>query len=339
MFGVFRFILAINVVIFHILGVASIGPYAVYSFFVLSGFLMTMIMHASYGYSLNGLKRYILNRFLRLYPVYWVLLLISVLVIYLIGPEASQIFHPKMVIPDTIGRVIANITMIYPRFEPVTYPVRLSPATWALTIEIIFYVLIGLGLSKSRLISTIWLIISFCWVAVTIFKSGYLFLGYGNVIQASLPFAMGAWIYHYCEAVNKFIQFLRVRVVVFLYCANILFVLLCQIFIPDKAWFISMLGTWVNLLFSALMIVTLFKYGGLYFNKRIDSFLGDLSYPIYLFHWSGVAFMSWLITDDMSKGPLVFFAGLTFTILVSILVNKYVNKNTERLRNRVRKNV
>ena len=336
MFGVYRFILAVNVVIYHVLDVASIGPYAVYSFFVLSGFLMTMIMNESYGYSLDGFKRYALNRFLRLYPVYWCLLLIGICIILLIGNDVSGVFHAKMILPNDFASAIANVTMIYPAFEPVTYPVRISPATWALSIEIVFYILIGLGLSKSPVISSLWLILSFSWVAVTVYKSGYLFLEYGNVIQASLPFSIGAWIYHYQALVAKLIQIIRGRTIVFLYSANIVFVVLCQIFIPDKAWFVSMLGTWVNLLLSALMTIVLFKFGGHYFSKKVDRFFGDLSYPVYLFHWSSVALVSWVITDDMSKGLLVFLLGLGLTILVSMGVNKYINDYVEHIRTRVR---
>lgn len=336
MFGVYRFILAVNVVIYHVLDVASIGPYAVYSFFVLSGFLMTMIMNESYGYSLDGFKRYALNRFLRLYPVYWCLLLVGVCIILLLGNNVSAGFHPKMILPNDIASTAANLTMIYPVFEPVTYPVRISPATWALSIEIAFYILIGLGLSKSPRISSLWLLLSFSWVAVTVYKSGYLFLEYGNVIQASLPFSIGAWIYHYQSLVGKLIQLVRAKTVVFLYSANIVFVVFCQVFIPDKAWFVSMLGTWVNLLLSALMTIVLFQYGSQCFSKKVDRFFGDLSYPVYLFHWSGVALVSWTITDNMSKGPLVFLLGLGLTILVSLVVNKYVNDYVEHIRKRVR---
>ncbi|MEI8648946.1 hypothetical protein P4S73_15405 [Paraglaciecola sp. Hal342] len=191
-------------------------------------------------------------------------------------------------------------------------------------------------MSKSPLASSLWLMLSFSWIAVTVYKSGYLFLEYGNVIQASLPFSIGAWIYHYQGLVCRIIQIIRARAVIYLYTANIVFVVLCQILIPDKAWFVSMLGTWVNLFFSALMTIVLFQSGGRYFSKKVDRFFGDLSYPVYLFHWSGVALVSWVLTDDMSRGVLVFLLGLGLTILISIAVNKYVNDYVERIRKRIR---
>ncbi|GAC10820.1 acyltransferase family protein [Paraglaciecola chathamensis] len=336
MFGVYRFILAVNVVIYHVLDVASIGPYAVYSFFVLSGFLMTMIMNESYGYSLDGFKRYALNRFLRLYPVYWCLLLLGICIILLIGNEVSGVFHAKMILPNDFASAIANVTMIYPAFEPVTYPVRISPATWALSIEILFYVLIGLGISRTRMITLIWLFASMCWVGGNMFQTGSFSTGYGNVLQAALPFSLGAWVYHYRKWVTSVVYKIGMPLIVCLYIGNIAIVVLCQVLIADKAWFVSLIGSWLNLGLSTLMTVLLFEQGSRFFSKKVDRVLGDLSFPIYLFHWSGAALASWLITEDMSKGALVFTLGLLITVIISVLVNIYVNESIERIRARIR---
>ena len=55
-----------------------------------------------------------------------------------------------MLIPNDPSSWIANLFMVYPNFEPVLYPIRLAPTTWALTIELAFYLAIGLGFSKSK---------------------------------------------------------------------------------------------------------------------------------------------------------------------------------------------
>jgi peptidoglycan/LPS O-acetylase OafA/YrhL len=69
LFGIFRFTLALNVMIFHVMAIKVIGPYAVYSFFILSGFLMTTIMKNTYGYTVSGFKSYAYNRLLRIFPI------------------------------------------------------------------------------------------------------------------------------------------------------------------------------------------------------------------------------------------------------------------------------
>lgn len=84
MFGLYRTFLALWVVAAHLL-VVQIGSYAVQAFFALSGYLMTYIMTKNYGYSVKGLRAFAMNRFLRLYPVYWALLLITTVAIMFIG--------------------------------------------------------------------------------------------------------------------------------------------------------------------------------------------------------------------------------------------------------------
>ena len=150
MFGIFRFVLALNVVLFHILAIPEVGPLAVYSFFILSGYLMTYIMQETYGYSYAGIRKYALNRFFRLYPVYWALLLVSVILVLFTDANYFALFHNKMTLPSNPTEVMANVLMIYPELRPGDYSVRLAPATWALTIELFFYLLIGIGISKTQ---------------------------------------------------------------------------------------------------------------------------------------------------------------------------------------------
>jgi peptidoglycan/LPS O-acetylase OafA/YrhL len=336
MFGFFRLFLAVNVVIYHLLDVPAIGPFAVYSFFILSGFLMTMIMQQTYGYSLSGFKSYAFNRFLRLYPVYWALLVIVMFVIWLVGADSSLAFHPTMRIPNDFSSWMANLFMVYPRFEPVLYPVRLAPATWALTIELAFYLAIGLGLSKSKLLTTVWFLLSLAWVLWTNVSIGKWGVGYGDIFIASLPFSIGAMIYHYKSFVNIFINKVGVIPILAIFSINILTVVASHYVWSEKFWFFNAVGTWVNLIFSGLMIILLLEHGRIFFSKQTDRFLGDLSYPVYIFHWSGASLASWLITSDHNKGFWVFFLGLGLTILISIFVNKCVNDNVEKLRNIIR---
>ena len=77
MFGILRTLLAINVVLLHIFNVPKLGNYSVSFFFVLSGFLMTLIMNKTYGFTSSGVVFFWKNRILRLYPVYLVLLSIT----------------------------------------------------------------------------------------------------------------------------------------------------------------------------------------------------------------------------------------------------------------------
>src|SRR4051812_18616989 len=80
--GLFRLLLALSVVMGHagpILGMSLFSaPVAVGTFFVLSGFYMSLVMNEKYSGLEHGVRVFYINRFLRLYPSYLVVLVATV---------------------------------------------------------------------------------------------------------------------------------------------------------------------------------------------------------------------------------------------------------------------
>src|SRR5262249_39483950 len=102
--GILRLFLALSVVISHVggtvLGVAFLPPQlAVVLFFIVSGFYMSLILNEKYCKLPNATRRFYLNRFLLIYPIYFV---VCVLVVLLLRYTRSNdvFFHPA---PDTYG--------------------------------------------------------------------------------------------------------------------------------------------------------------------------------------------------------------------------------------------
>ncbi len=125
-------------VLAHLISVPIIGRYAVMSFFVLSGFLMTTIMHQTYGYTWRGRSTYAFNRMLRLYPNFWFAIFISLLLIAIFGGSVVQDYKPEMHLPRTLCQWFENFSMLYLDWVPLFVTPRLAPPTWALTTEILF---------------------------------------------------------------------------------------------------------------------------------------------------------------------------------------------------------
>ena len=71
-----RFVLALNVIAFHIWNSLAIGagPIAVLAFFFVSGLLVTRMVQEVYGPPART-GAFLLNRFLRIYPQYLVAVL------------------------------------------------------------------------------------------------------------------------------------------------------------------------------------------------------------------------------------------------------------------------
>ena len=81
--GTIRFLLAISVLISH-LHIQEIkyflnnGSDSVQLFFIISGFYMFMILKNKYSKIKNAYFYFISNRFLRIYPIYYIVLIITI---------------------------------------------------------------------------------------------------------------------------------------------------------------------------------------------------------------------------------------------------------------------
>ena len=338
MLGIYRFILALNVAIFHLLGVNAIGPYAVFSFFILSGFLMTLIMHESYGYSVSGIKKYALNRVLRLFPVYWALLITTLLIILWVGEEKSANFHAAMAIPDTTREWLSNIFLMFIAERPIEVTPRLAPATWALTIELFFYFLIGLGISRTKTVTIIWLLVSLLYT-IYFNVTHHLGIGYGTVMSASLPFALGACAYHFKDAIFRFVENYRLAFPLFVcFLLNLIVAASSKLILPeDIAWKAGVICVFSNLALSVFMTVVLFKNDKIFRNST-TKMLGDLSYPLYIFHWSGALLAAYLLNDiSRENSPFtVFLIGLVMTLILSAIIERTLASKVELIRRRIK---
>jgi len=107
------------------------------------------------------------DRFLRLYPQYWVAALLSIFLVVNLGPEVVLGFHKSIYIPVSIENILHNFFMVFTAWFPNTLNPRLVPPTWALTVEIFFYLLICLGISKTLFRVKVWLFFSLCYVALS----------------------------------------------------------------------------------------------------------------------------------------------------------------------------
>lgn len=81
--GIIRLLLAIGVVLFHstpILHIRMLGGWAVPAFYVISGFYMALVLNEKYARGKRGYNEFIFQRLMRLLPAYWVCLIASIIV-------------------------------------------------------------------------------------------------------------------------------------------------------------------------------------------------------------------------------------------------------------------
>ncbi|MEC9375459.1 MAG: acyltransferase [Pseudomonadota bacterium] len=335
MFGLYRILLALMVVLLHYGGVNYIGEYAVFGFFSLSGYLMTLIMQQNYGYNIRGIAVYGLNRFLRIYPLYWVACAIASGILLMVEPNFTTLVNQKFALPNSIQSWGQNLGLV---IGLSTDPVLISPA-WALTIELTFYAAIGLGLSRNKQVTSIWLAASVIYTAYLLVTDASWIRRYFHILSATLPFATGAAIYHFRSILLKKLKFLVVNPIapILMFTVIIGNWAIGRNFGTETTW-----SFYSNYILCSLMIISLCKRTRLPFISRsLDKWLGDLSYPIYLVHfplsflfaytWNKFGFgfgYVWYTTFLVSLAPLA---------IISWLMMICVEQQIEKLRTLVKK--
>lgn len=329
MAGLFRLLLALNVVVCHLVPSSRVyhwGPYAVYSFYLLSGYLMTMVLQRTYGFSLAGGGRFALNRVLRLFPTYYGVCLFTLLLLAVFG-SAVPAFHVSMRVPDTWERTMANALILPHLWWP---GVRLVPPTWSLAVELGCYGLLWLWVARSWRLAWLTVAASAAYTGYLIATQASFPVRYGTFAVSLLPFSLGAtaylgrdWLLAWCSGRTRL-------VVVGLYAANLFAApslypggpLLWPFYVNVVlTYFVTPFALDVRLPTKWLQLM--------------DDWAGRLTYPVFLAHYS-VAFLVHQTIGGPSRSVLLCLATLPPLFGLSYLLCRHVESPLERWRQRVR---
>lgn len=347
--GLIRFLLAYSVIVGHFTFFPTyklIGSdTAVEAFFILSGFYIALIWDTQY----DSVKDFWINRFLRLYPAYFVIAAVNLVVILIDPGELKNIFtFPPLM---SIYLIFTNATMIlqdwamflglrdghfhfvanFQNSSPVIMRYLLIPQAWTLGVEITLYILAPLLFFKKFKYIYIVFIASIL-VRVYLLMHGKYDdpWGYRFFPSELALFMMGAVAYCFYSKIKfefneDFYKLLGSWLVTLL----IAFIF----FFPNiSAEYEFKKGIFYLLLASSIPFI--FHYSK---SNKWDRFLGELSYPMYLV---------WALRIDV-VGPIIRLFNLTsesaigvvtygYIILMSILIHLCVERPFEKLRARFR---
>lgn len=143
MIGTVRFLLALCVVAAHTRGYRfdlypDTGLYAVGAFFVISGYLMPATLEANYG---GRATPYLANRFLRIFPLYWLVLGLALIALQRL-PEWSEQYD------FGLQPIIQNFLLLGLNQWP--NDTRYIGPAWTLDIELQWYLLVPLLMLLGR---------------------------------------------------------------------------------------------------------------------------------------------------------------------------------------------
>lgn len=334
-----RTVLALMVVAQHLwLRGSHFGIYAVFAFYIISGYLMTLIMHRTYGYTRKGRAAFVVNRFLRIYPQYWLAIGLSLALIAVFGQQTTRDYYYLIYLPDSAFQWFQNLAIVFAKWRPIEAAPILSPATWALTVELFFYLLICCGISKTFARVRVWFLLSIAYVPLTFLLDQPWQDRYFPIAAGSLPFSIGAGIYFLKQSRSWSMTNQQARGLFLLLLLNAAFWSALRI---QHVYTLAELGFYINLVICAALVYGL-ATGARPFSAKHDKAIGDYSYPIYLVHWQVGFLCSWLVFgepfNELSwRGLANFLISAAAMIPICWLALRGVDRRVQVIRDGIKK--
>lgn len=318
-----RFFAATMVVFFHFNdpkvfienwygNIVEYGWLGVPVFFVISGYCILLTANTSK----NGFD-FLLKRFFRIYPTYWlslgIVLLIVIIRYFFYG------VNDIVILPKTLYGIISTIVL---NTDPISKVIGINWVYWSLACEICFYILIGLGLMIFRKHLKLFLIFT---VLVSIFINGLSKGVWWYFLKEWPCFALGISVYyfHTCETKKDTSM------------AFSIFALSTIAIFVQNPINLSVNKQYITVSFLSFLIILLSNKFKL--KRNFLSSLGDYSYAIYLIHVPiGVYFLGYFKRDIIQiESVRIYCLYVGFDILnyilvclLSILIFKFIEKPT-----------
>jgi peptidoglycan/LPS O-acetylase OafA/YrhL len=349
--GTLRTLLAIAVVFAHTPLVYAFvgGRLAVQVFYCISGFLIAYILNNVTAY--RSKKRFYENRALRLYPVYWAVCILTLCSLCLASGLGYSLgnWHRFAELPAAARSVLiaANFLLIgqdwvmfmgitnhhltlvgnFMKSDPQLRTFLLAPQAWTLGVELSFYALAPFIVRRVRIV-------------VVLFALSWLARGTGMINGLSadpwtyrfFPFELGLFLLGVLSY-HAYSHFSLLKIVCSKKNAQTAFYFVTILGTVTFAWIpvsglsrVLLSGAFLLWMFAAMPFLFHFQQ-----THRFDSWVGDLSFPIYIGHYLTVsalhAIRGWgsahiepLFGNDMSFSIVCAIASCAFAVVLKLSI-------------------
>lgn len=348
--GLIRLLLAIDVILSHTSGIGGYVPLpsnlAVQCFYIISGFYMALILNENYT-GRGSTKIFYINRALKIYPIYWVVLIIKVTwcIVALKLNYWDILGYYQLLWPISFKTmlflVITNIIIIgldlyfflniqngglyfSPRaMEQPTkvYTLAFNTMAWTVSLELIFYLFAPM---LTRL-KTRWVILILgisLSVRVFMAMSGYSGSPWNYMFLPSQVafFMAGILSYKLYIKLNAY-EFEKKYLSLIVFALVIVFCFTYNAVFKESA--IKQVVLFILFTFSIPIIFKLTK------SVKYDRWLGNLSYPVYI---SQVLFISFFAAKSLQNKMGTTFTVLLASLIFGILLDQLVSRPIEKYR-------
>jgi peptidoglycan/LPS O-acetylase OafA/YrhL len=335
MLGYLRFALAILVSFNHLWVIYGVGRLAVFSFYVISGYLMTAIIRETYGTTARGLKRYAANRLLRIYPSYLIVFFIFAILFLFFDRSDLSRFDASISTPETLTDWVKNITLVGLDFS---YKNKTVPPSWTLFVELFYYAVIPVLLLINARMLLLWLIAATAYHIYVISGANPTDASiawearYGNIAAGALGFAIGACSRIYLPSPLKTKTAFGLSLAVFVSCYSFSAYWALTGMNPDLQRVLSTVVYYGVMLSAAPVVDYLARMPK---NKYSENF-GEFSYPFYLVHIP-MGFVVFFLMDLEHKTFSSMLLGILASLLASwglVLIDRRISSLRTQIRNK-----
>jgi len=330
------------------------AQYAVQCFYVISGFLISLILTEQGAY--RSARDFYIARYLRLFPVYIVVAALSMAALLILeDPQFWRIYTDDTPLWTRIWLGISNVVLFgqaqvlffaqqggeilfpisYSLSETVLWRGLVNPPAWTLEIELLFYLIAPFVLRRKGLL--------------------FVLLGFSIGVRVLLwqleLIWTDPWTYRFFPAelalflfgaiAHQFLLPLYGRVFGSsqLKKLSVISVVLAVLLLFGFSSLYDLMGYRVvvgGLMLFVMTLPLLFQFQN---NNDIDKQVGDLSYPIYICHWVIVNSTGLIWGLDVFASPVIQVIGLLGVLGFAWGLDRLVAQPMERFRRQFRQNM
>jgi peptidoglycan/LPS O-acetylase OafA/YrhL len=276
-------------------------------------------LNEKYGFRPRGVATFAANRFLRIYPAYYVVCA-GMLALFLLIPQTAISFLPVLQKPVTSAGWLYSLTLMAP-FDGG----ELVHGSLALKVELWFYVMMALGLARNKPIVVAWFVTSCVYSGWQVYSDVPFAERYVFISSCSIAFSSGSLVYHFRDRIPVIVKPWPALVAAALWWGH---VWLSTKF-PGGP---SVYGLYTSLIFSAIALAALMRLEPRQMPVwlfKLDRLAGNLSYPVYLCHWGVAIVVTWIFPALTRESFLVFAIGFPLVNAAAYAIHKIVEEPLE----------
>lgn len=318
------------------------GGNAVTFFFVLSGFLITYLLLKERNLTQTiSVKNFYIKRVLRIWPLYFLLVALGTVVL----PILFKLMHISYQFPYTLGQTWYYFLFFVPGLVIYFFGNSLLNPLWSIGVEEVFY-LIWAPLLKFSKKNILLILVAALIIKMLLNLIGFLHPEarlYNYMIKSCFTFedmVMGGlaayFVFHCKKKFSNYWLFAKpIQVIVYL-------ILIIFLVFDQNISFTLWKAIFHNELYSKLLIdlffiyiiigVSLVETNIIKLENKYLSFLGEISYGIYMYHviiiFTLVLFLKKILANmNGISASILFFLILTVSVIVIATISKYTFEN------------